>query len=97
MGGLDSKKWMSGSPAGPGHKKIPNIKTKIRTWSDDDLSTLLQEGMSPSGADVSGEMAEVVNNSTKYFTDEDRAAVIEYLRSLGDEKAGDTDGGNNKN
>lgn len=49
--------------------------------SEQELTSLLLTGKSKHAA-VSGSMAEVVSESTQYLTDEDAAAIAQYLRSL---------------
>ena len=50
-------------------------------WSIQDITDLLQTGVSSRGA-VYGPMAEVVYNSLQYLTDDDTRAMAVYLKSL---------------
>lgn len=50
-------------------------------WSEDDIVQVLRNGRNAHSA-VSGPMAEIVGDSTQYFTDEDLAAIARYLKSL---------------
>lgn len=51
-------------------------------WSAQDIAELLATGRSAHSA-VVGQMGEVVAHSTQFMTDEDRAAIAVYLKSLG--------------
>lgn len=50
-------------------------------WTVEDTALLLKTGQN-SFASVSGNMAEVIHNSTQHFTDADLIAVATYLKSL---------------
>jgi mono/diheme cytochrome c family protein len=54
----------------------------IGRFSDADLEQFLKEGDSPEMGTVAGPMSEVVDYSTKYLTDSDRAAIVAYLHTL---------------
>ncbi|MFQ5954638.1 MAG: c-type cytochrome [Kiloniellales bacterium] len=86
LGGLDRDRHMAGTRDGPEGKPVPNITpdaaTGIGDWSRGDVTTLLKFGMLPDGEFVGGLMAEVVEHSTRYLTPEDRAAIVDYIRSL---------------
>lgn len=65
--------------------EAPNIRNSddgIGDWSDDELNDLFTDGMLPDGDYVSSKMAEVVDYATSNWSEEDRKAVIRYLRSL---------------
>jgi len=55
--------------------------TGIAAWSVDDVETYLKTGHNQY-ADASGDMAEVVSNSTSHLTDADDRAIGVYLKSL---------------
>jgi len=55
--------------------------TGIGAWSVDDVETYLKTGHN-AYADASGDMAEVVSNSTSHLTDADDKAIGVYLKSL---------------
>ena len=86
LGGTNDDLYLAGSAQGPEGEKVPNITpdatTGIRDWSDGDLLFLLKAGMMPDGDVVSGSMAEVVQESTRRYTDEDIAALIAWLRAI---------------
>jgi mono/diheme cytochrome c family protein len=56
--------------------------TGIGRFSDADMEAFLKDGHSPEMGTVAGPMAEVVDYSTKYLTDADRAAIVSYLHTL---------------
>lgn len=58
-----------------------NREAGLGDWSIEDISDLLQAGVSKRGA-VYGPMAEVVYNSLQYLTDEDIRAMAVYLKAL---------------
>ena len=69
-----------------GKDKVPNITpnptTGIGKWSDGDVSTLLELGMTPDGDFVGSDMGKVVNNGTSKLPDADVEAIVTYLQSL---------------
>jgi len=58
-----------------------NKEAGLGDWSIEDISDLLQSGVSNRGA-VYGPMAEVVYDSFQYLSDEDIRAVAVYLKTL---------------
>lgn len=86
LGGLDRAFWMAGTASGPDGGRVPNITpdqaTGIGDWSDFDILDSLQTGALPDGDFVGGSMADVVRFGTSQLTDEDRQAILTYLRSL---------------
>jgi len=86
FGAVDRGMALAGTSEGPEGGAVPNItpdpETGIGDWSADDLDTLFTLGMMPDGDFVGSGMADVVNNGTSRLTPEDRAALIEYLRTL---------------
>ncbi|WP_339109809.1 c-type cytochrome [Thioclava sp. GXIMD4216] len=53
----------------------------IKSWSAADLDLFLASGRN-AHAGVSGEMALAIRDSLQYLSDEDRAAMVAYLRSI---------------
>jgi mono/diheme cytochrome c family protein len=53
----------------------------LKDWSEADIATLLKSGDLPDGDSVGGSMVPVVKN-TSQLSDEDRAAMATYLKSL---------------
>jgi len=86
LGAMRRDHFLAGNPAGPEGKPVPNItphpKRGIGGWSADDIAAYLKIGMNPDGDFAGGAMAEVIEYTTSKLTDEDRAAIATYLRSL---------------
>jgi mono/diheme cytochrome c family protein len=85
LGALEKSKWLSGSPVALGGWIAPNItpdlKTGLGAWSAKDWQIFLSSGVKPSGKTAGGEMAFVLRGLAE-LTDEDRAAMIQYLKNL---------------
>ena len=67
---------------GPGDEKIPAITPAALAaegWTRDDLVFALRSGVLPDGDVFGGSMAEVVRESTRFWSDEDLAALVEYI------------------
>ncbi len=67
---------------GPGDEKIPAITPEAlarRGWTKDDLVFALRSGIMPDGDTFGGSMAEVVQESTQFWSDDDLAALAEYI------------------
>ena len=75
----------AGNPDGPDGELVPNItsdrETGIGDWSRESLELFLRFGELPDGEYTTGSMGEVIRGIGK-LTDQDRAALIEYLRAL---------------
>jgi mono/diheme cytochrome c family protein len=85
LGAPDPERFLAGTSAGPGGKKVPNItpdpESGIGKWSLDDIVALLTDGQTPDGDFVGGEMTEIVRNTSR-LTGEDRRAVAAYLQAV---------------
>lgn len=85
-GGLDRKRWLAGTADGPEGDKVPNITpdpaTGLGSWSDSQITGVLRTGLLPDGDVVGSAMGEVVDWGTSRLTNDDRAAIAEYLKSL---------------
>lgn len=85
-GGLDRAKWLSGSANGAEGEKTPNITphdgSGLGGWSESDIAFSLQLGMKVDGDVVGSVMYEVVEKGTGKLSDEDIAAIVEYLKSV---------------
>lgn len=83
LGGLDRSRWLAGTTEGPDGGKVPNITpdeaTGIGGWSASQVTGALRTGLLPDGDVVGATMGEVVENTTSRLSDEDRAAIAEYL------------------
>jgi len=86
LGDLDPGRAFAGNAQLPDGDKAPNLtpgpQRGLRAWSDADLLDLLDSGVKPDGDVVGGSMAEVVRNSTSKLSDQDRRAMVTYLRAL---------------
>lgn len=87
LGGPDHDRLLAGNPEAPeGRGSVPNItpdpEDGIGDWSDDDLIFFLELGMLPDGDFAGGSMARVIEETTSRLTPEDRAAIVEFLRSV---------------
>jgi hypothetical protein len=61
---------------------MPNITQKgLQSWSEKDIAYFLDTGHLPDGDSVGGSMARVIRN-TSQLSDDDRAAMATYLKSL---------------
>jgi mono/diheme cytochrome c family protein len=84
-GGLDRAAALSGNPEGADGKPIPNItpdESGIADWSESDIAFALKTGLTPDADTFGSLMTDVVEYSTSYLTDEDRAAIAHYLKSV---------------
>lgn len=85
-GGLDRSRWLAGSAEGVEGEKTPNITphdgTGLGAWSDSDVAFALQLGMKVDGDVVGSVMYEVIENGAGKLSDEDIAAIVEYLKSV---------------
>jgi mono/diheme cytochrome c family protein len=85
-GGLKAKRWMAGSPDGADGDATPNITphpaTGMGKWNANDIAFMLKTGIMPDGDSLGALMADVVEHSTSKLRDDDRAAIVAYLKSL---------------
>jgi mono/diheme cytochrome c family protein len=82
LGGIVANKRFAGGPNPEGEGWVPNITPKgIGDWSEKDIAYFLQTGEMPEGDAAGGAMARVIKN-TSQLSPEDRAAMVEYLKSL---------------
>jgi mono/diheme cytochrome c family protein len=83
LGGIIESQRFGGGPDLEGDGWVPNItpKGRLAEYSEKDLTYLLKNGDTPEGDSVGGSMRAVVLN-TGELTDEDRAAMAVYLKSL---------------
>ena len=87
LGGRDPDRPHEGG-VGPGGEKIPPISASAlreEGWTPADLAFALRTGVKPDGDVLGGSMAEVVRDSTRWWSDADLAALATYLF---DEEAG---------
>lgn len=84
-GGLKRLEALSGNPDGPDRKPVPNITpddSGIGAWSESDIAFALKSGVTPDGDTLGAAMADVVEHGTSYLSDDDRAAIARYLKSV---------------
>jgi mono/diheme cytochrome c family protein len=82
LGGIVTAQRFAGGPNPEGEGWVPNITQKgLGDWSVTDFAYFLQTGQMPDGDSAGGSMARVIKN-TSQLSDEDRAAIAEYLKSL---------------
>ena len=81
LGGPKNKQWFAGAKMPEGW--VPNLTpTRLKKWSDADLKSYFQTGMTPD-SDVAAEpMNEVITNTTSQLSPADMVALIAYLRTL---------------
>jgi mono/diheme cytochrome c family protein len=84
-GGLDPVRLYAGTrmPDGDAAPNItPDRETGIGRWSPRHLARYLDMGMTRDGDFAGGAMASVIDQGTAHLTDEDRQAIVTYIRSL---------------
>lgn len=85
LGAPDTSRFLAGSPGGLHGRKAPDITpdpaSGIGGWSEDDIVSLLKDGMTPDGDFVGGSMAEIVRNTAR-LSDADRHAIAAYLKTV---------------
>ncbi len=86
LGAVDRERRLAGNPVGPEGKKVPNVTPHpgngIGDWSKSDLTYFLKTGFLPDGDFAGGAMTDVIQESTGFLSDEDRAAVARYIFGL---------------
>lgn len=81
LGGPKTDRLLAGAKLAEG--RTPNLTpTRLKKWTDNDLTKFLQTGLTPDGDVAAETMSEVVMNTTSQLTPGDLAALIAYLRSL---------------
>ena len=85
FGALNPDMAYAGNAEGPDDELIPNITphagTGIGDWDHDDLKLFLQFGELPDGEYAAGSMEPVIEE-TSHLTEDDREALIVFLRAL---------------
>ena len=82
LGGIIASQRFAGGPNPEGEGWVPNITQKrLGEWSAKDIAYFLKTGELPDGDSVGGAMTRVIRN-TSQLSDEDLAAMAEYLKSL---------------
>jgi mono/diheme cytochrome c family protein len=82
LGGIVAAQRFAGGPDPEGRGWVPNITQKgLKDWSEKDIAYFLKTGELPDGDSAGGSMAPVIRN-TSLLSDNDRAAMAAYLKSL---------------
>lgn len=82
MGGIIESQRFAGGPNPEGKGWVPNITQRgLKDWSEKDIAYLLETGNTPEGDSVGGSMTAVIRN-TSQLSDDDRAAMAAYIKSL---------------
>jgi mono/diheme cytochrome c family protein len=82
LGGIVASQRLAGGPDPEGRGWVPNITQKgLKDWSEKDIAYFLKTGELPDGDSAGGSMARVIRN-TSLLSDDDRAAMAAYLKSL---------------
>ena len=83
MQGLSKTDRFSGATAAgwQAYNITPDHDGGIGDWSDAELKAYLHSGAAPGHANAAGPMADVVQHSTQYLTDEDLRSIVAYLRA----------------
>ena len=86
LGGTDHSRDLTGNPAGPDGKKVPDITqdktTGIGNWSVDEIVFFLETGLLPDGDFAGSSMSDVIEDNTSKLTPGDRLAIATYLKAL---------------
>jgi mono/diheme cytochrome c family protein len=82
LGAIISELRFTGGPTPDGVDWVPNItQFKLKDWKEADIAEVLKTGTLPDFDRVGGAMVEVARN-TAHLTDDDRAAISTYIKSL---------------
>jgi mono/diheme cytochrome c family protein len=82
LGALVTSQRFAGAPNLEKRGWVPNItQYGLKDWSEKDIAYLLETGQTPDGDSVGSSMTEVVRN-TAQLSEEDRAAMATYIKSL---------------
>jgi mono/diheme cytochrome c family protein len=82
LGGIVASQRFAGGPNPEGEGWVPNITQKgLKDWSEKEIAWFLKTGELPSGDTAGGSMVRVIKNTSE-LSDEDRAAMAVYLKSL---------------
>lgn len=81
LGALDWDQAMTGSPGGTGGRAPAITRQALldEGYDEETLAQTMMDGFTPNFDVLGGPMGEVIADSTSLWTDEDRAALAEYL------------------
>ena len=82
--GLDLKRSFGGAQLGgwTAFNISPDPVSGVGGWKDEELVQYLKTGVVPGKASAAGGMAEAIEHSLQYLTDDDLKAIVTYLRSV---------------
>jgi mono/diheme cytochrome c family protein len=82
LGAIIPSLRFTGGPTPDGVDWVPNItQFKLKDWKEADIAEVLKTGTTPDFDRIGGPMVEEVRN-TAQLTDDDRAAIATYIKSL---------------
>jgi mono/diheme cytochrome c family protein len=84
LGGIVPQRRFAGGADAEGKGWVPNITPHadgIEAWSEKDIAYMLKTGFTPDNDSVGSAMADVAANTGK-LSDDDRAAMAAYIKSL---------------
>jgi mono/diheme cytochrome c family protein len=82
LGGIVASQRFAGGPNPEGEGWVPNITQKgLSGWSEGDIASFLESGLTPENDSASGSMGRVIKN-TAQLSAADRKAMAVYLKSL---------------
>ena len=85
LGVVDSNRPLAGNSNGPEGDAVPNITPGpggIGDWTEDDIVSFLEIGITPESDFAGGAMTDVIEESTSKLTADDLKAIATYLASL---------------
>ena len=86
LGAQMADRALQGNPKGPGGWKVPALvgplAAEFSSWSVEEIAGYLKTGVKPDFDSAEGPMGEVIEDNTKHLSDQDRAAMAQYLKSL---------------
>ena len=80
VGAVQSRRALAGNDQPPA--PAPNITPGALPWDAGDWTHFLASGMTPDGDVTGGEMYRVIRDGTSRLSEDDRAAMATYLRSV---------------
>lgn len=82
--GMDLKRSFGGAQLGgwTAFNISPDAVSGVGGWKDEELVQYLKTGVVPGKASAAGGMAEAIEHSLQYLTDDDLKAIVTYLRSV---------------
>jgi mono/diheme cytochrome c family protein len=82
--GVDSKRAFGGAQLGgwTAFNITPDPVSGVGGWKDEELTQYLKTGSVPGKASAAGGMAEAIEHSLQYLSDDDLKAIVTYVRSV---------------